>query len=280
MPIDQLPRLQRRLAAWQSRKGTWHVIASVTFVAVIVSCLFCYGGFIVVYGSLGSVYDSAGPFGLILPILTPLLVAPLVTGQLTAMLTVATDLIDELDGARMALEYEVAARKATQVQLERLVVADPLTGVLNRRGFFSAVAGRRARGGDGAVVATVDIDDFKRVNDTHGHPAGDAVLRSVAETFVASSGDGAIVARLGGDEFVACLDRDADLDGIRSALSAVRIDLTNGTPLVVRCSIGFADHEPASSIDASISNADASMYDAKARSRERVAERPLQPAAI
>ena len=264
MPLDQLPRLQQQLVAWQSRRGTRHVIVYVSLFSVIVSSLFCYGGFIVVYGSLGSVYEKSGAFGFLLPIITPLVVAPAVTAQLTAALAVASGLIDELDQVRLALENEVATRKTAQIQLERLVVADPLTAVFNRRGFFDAMAERCETDCDGWIVATVDIDHFKRVNDTHGHGVGDRVLRTVAETIVVAAGERAVVGRLGGDEFAVGMDpATADPEGLCTALADVRIPLSDGTSIDVACSVGFAEHDARRPIDATLVEADVSMYEAK-----------------
>jgi diguanylate cyclase (GGDEF)-like protein len=94
---------------------------------------------------------------------------------------------------RLRSEHERVARSAE---------TDPVTEVANRRAFDRVVASMGISG-DGRRVAVllVDLDDFKRVNDTHGHAAGDAVLRAVARVLAAEVRDGDLVARLGGDEF-------------------------------------------------------------------------------
>jgi diguanylate cyclase (GGDEF)-like protein len=77
---------------------------------------------------------------------------------------------------------------------------DPLTGVANRRGFDFALE-RVAATGEPCALVLIDLDDFKRVNDEWGHPAGDAVLRSVAVAAAGVARQGDCVARIGGDEF-------------------------------------------------------------------------------
>ena len=77
---------------------------------------------------------------------------------------------------------------------------DPLTGVANRRGFDLALE-RAAATGDSYALVLIDLDDFKRVNDEQGHPAGDAVLQSVAIAAASVARQGDCLARIGGDEF-------------------------------------------------------------------------------
>ncbi|MBA0048182.1 GGDEF domain-containing protein [Mycobacteroides sp. LB1] len=95
---------------------------------------------------------------------------------------------------------------------------DPLTGLLNRRGVLTAIElAVRARKAPVLVsVAVIDIDYFKDLNDTYGHEAGDATLRTTAEMLSTNIRDGDIAARIGGDEFmvVALVDRAEDIDGI------------------------------------------------------------------
>ena len=77
---------------------------------------------------------------------------------------------------------------------------DPLTGLFNRRSFDDALA-RAAEDGGAAALVLFDFDDFKAVNDEHGHPTGDAVLRAVAQACARVVRDGDCLARIGGDEF-------------------------------------------------------------------------------
>ena len=91
-------------------------------------------------------------------------------------------------------------------RVARIAEIDSLTGVANRRAFDRAVESMGRTGDDRRVaVLLVDLDTFKQVNDTHGHAAGDAVLRAVAAVLAGLVRDGDLVARIGGDEFGALL---------------------------------------------------------------------------
>lgn len=92
--------------------------------------------------------------------------------------------------------------------LNRIATHDQLTGILNRRGFETAlqhVMGRARRYGEAGTLIYIDLDHFKRINDTYGHAAGDAVLNKVASLMESSIRGTDYAARLGGDEFVVLL---------------------------------------------------------------------------
>jgi diguanylate cyclase (GGDEF)-like protein/PAS domain S-box-containing protein len=110
-------------------------------------------------------------------------------------------------GTVIALQ-DVTAQRRYQERLHHLATHDPLTGLPNRT-LFRERLDAMARDGSGYAVLLVDLNDFKRVNDTLGHAAGDSLLRAVADRLVHRAGPGATVARLGGDEF-AILLQDAD----------------------------------------------------------------------
>jgi diguanylate cyclase (GGDEF)-like protein len=115
---------------------------------------------------------------------------------------------------RARLERERQRTSVLLAQLERLSHEDPLTGLANRRRWdaelASVCAAAREHGSDLGVVL-LDIDHFKQINDRHGHPGGDEVLRQVARLLSARVRSGDLVARLGGDELAVLLP-DADLD--------------------------------------------------------------------
>lgn len=219
----------------------------------MVSVVICFTVFAVVYGSFGSIVDNVDGTGLVLPVIAPLIIAPIASGQLSTALGLAAAVIDELE--------------ETKAQLERLALHDPLTDLLNRRGFFAAVAGLEAEQLASLLVATADVDEFKSVNDTRGHAIGDRVLIGVARALSEAAGPDAIVARIGGDEFVACLGSDdGDPGRIRRALRAVAVPEVD---VVVRCSLGIAGHDVGRSIDATLADADAALYRDKHDGREQ-----------
>lgn len=103
-------------------------------------------------------------------------------------------------------------------ELDRQARSDPLTGLLNRRGFDAQMNHDLAlarRSGRPLSIITVDVDHFKRINDTHGHDVGDQVLQRLAATLATRLRQSDVVARLGGEEFAVLLP-DTDLEGART----------------------------------------------------------------
>ncbi len=265
----ELSRLQLRLALWQRNDGTARVVFAITAFSVIVSALVCYPIILFAAGSPASAVDAVGVAGLVLPVLTPMLIAPAASYQLATAFGMASALIDELESARTELQDEVVRRAASQAELERLARHDPLTGVLNRRGFFDALRQLPAEQLGALVLVTVDVDQFKEVNDSCGHAIGDQVLCAVAATLSITAGNDALVARLGGDEFaIGLVHGEAALITIREALRSLSVHRADADPLVVRCSVGVAEHTAELSIDATLARADAALYVDKPRSRD------------
>ncbi len=184
------------------------------------------------------------------------------------------------DGTVVTQLLDVSDRHEAQTELEHLASHDALTGLLNRRRFEEALEDELAhvrRFGDLAAVLTLDVDNFKHVNDNHGHAAGDAVLRSIAEALRSRTRATDRVGRLGGDEFGVVLSRSSPEDADRVAnelLNAIRgLRVPFGDQqLRVTVSIGVRaltadeiDHA-----DVLLSEADMAMYDAKERGRDRI----------
>jgi diguanylate cyclase (GGDEF)-like protein len=157
---------------------------------------------------------------------------------------------------------------------------DPLTGVANRRGFERALEvelERSTRRGHPCALVIVDLDDFKLVNDRHGHGVGDDVLVMLAERLRESVRSADTVARLGGEEFVLLLPETslagalAVAERARSGLAADGLRLRSGEQLTVTASFGAADF-PASPDRASLMrDADQALYTAKRLGKNRVA---------
>src|SRR3954447_11739095 len=173
--------------------------------------------------------------------------------------------------ARWELEREQAHNRDLVARLERLSALDDLAGVANRRSWdenLQRAVARARRNGAPLAVLLCDVNRFKRVNDQHGHLAGDHVLKQTAALIAGRVRDGDLVARLGGDEFaVLCPDTTLDEALVLAAALGERADaarLPDGTP--VSFSIGAAALEPGDrTIDDLVGRADACMYQAKRR---------------
>jgi diguanylate cyclase (GGDEF)-like protein/PAS domain S-box-containing protein len=174
---------------------------------------------------------------------------------------------------------DVTEQCAAETTLQRQALQDPLTGMPNRRWFTGAVRqalARAARARRLVGLAVVDVDDFKRVNDSFGHPAGDRLLVALSERMSATLRPGDSVARLGGDEFVVLaedLHRQTDvLTVARRVVDAasgrydVGPDLRTGVTLSVGASTGGGGVDA----DALFSQADAALYEAKRAGRNRI----------
>lgn len=193
-----------------------------------------------------------------------------------------------MDGGWVTLEMHVArlpdgwqgiGRDVTQLrrlqqELADLALKDPLTGLANRRLLeilLDAALARAERNGEPLLVSLVDLDDFKRVNDEHGHAAGDAVLRQLGQRLQATVRGADVVARLGGDEFVTV--HEADHGGAEAILRRLGAVLTpayvlpNGTLMTCLPSIGSASSHDNATAEGILAAADAAMYRAKREHR-------------
>lgn len=184
------------------------------------------------------------------------------------------------DRAYSLVIRDVSDRREATEALRRSVACDHLTGLANRRAFFEACElelerWRRASGPLSLVM--IDADHFKRINDTHGHAAGDAVLRHLAAGLSATFRSVDVVARLGGEEFVVLLP-SCDVQAAMTVAQRL-CDQIAAHPVVVEdtsvrytVSAGVATMDAdVESVDAFIERADRAMYAAKAAGRNRVA---------
>ena len=159
-------------------------------------------------------------------------------------------------------------------ELAVLASTDGLTGLLNRRSFDERLGGevsRAIRHGRALALAIIDIDHFKRVNDRHGHLAGDAVLSDVARQLSALARDGDIVARIGGEEFAWIMPETPSpvafdvADRVRAAVAAT--DHGDTTDLTI--SVGIADLGDALTADGLYRRADTALFHAKGSGRNQ-----------
>ncbi len=188
--------------------------------------------------------------------------------------------------ALLAALILVWSRDERMQELRREASEDPLTGLKNRRRFNEdlelAMARARREGTTGAVLM-VDLDYFKQVNDSHGHPAGDRLIKEVADVLRRRSRASDTLARLGGDEFAVVLPRcttgEAQLaaEGIARAIREHRPE-DGSDPVTASVGVAmFGDHAR-SSIASVVSEADSAMYAAKDGGRDGV--RVFDPLAI
>jgi diguanylate cyclase (GGDEF)-like protein/PAS domain S-box-containing protein len=167
--------------------------------------------------------------------------------------------------------------KRMEAQLEYQALHDPLTGLFNRRQFAAelerALRFARRYGRSGAVLM-IDIDDFKLINDTHGHAFGDQILKTVAATIGRRIRETDVIARLGGDEFAVVLP-ESDLKGAREAADDIRSEMSQRStgPTTPKLSIGVAPFDGSAELlaDDVLVAADMALYEAKHDGKNRVA---------
>jgi diguanylate cyclase (GGDEF)-like protein len=168
--------------------------------------------------------------------------------------------------------------KHLNLALARASLTDPLTSLANRRAMLERLgqaADATIKGGPGFAVAMIDIDHFKRINDSFGHALGDVALRTLSDCLTATARAGDFAARWGGEEFLLLImDADAEMvrahcEDIRSAIEALQIQ-HNGKRVQITISIGVAFHERVLSYEDTIRDADRALYAAKSYGRNTV----------
>ncbi len=175
--------------------------------------------------------------------------------------------------ARLVLQRfgDMAQTLILREELESLARTDPLTGLLNRRALSQRLAERFAHPGTVPfVVAMLDLDRFKPVNDDHGHAVGDALLCALSARLTSCLREGDLVARLGGDEFALIFDAPREIDAVANRIVALSAVLSRpyrlaGHDIRVSASIGAAVFPyDGDTMDALFEAADAALYRAKA----------------
>ena len=209
----------------------------------------------------------------------------------------------QLDDARALLQHSnpnglPAPEKSATVYLQSLINGlcelsqkDPLTGLSNRRHFLAALERQIdvvARAGEPALLLMLDIDHFKRVNDTYGHLAGDQVLQTVAKCLEACVRPMDTVARYGGEEFAVVLPNcqvsygQVVAERIRHSVEALRISTSPTIALQVTISVGgaYAPVWVRSTTALWIEHADKELYRAKSQGRNQVCIDPQEVIAV
>ena len=197
---------------------------------------------------------------------------------LAVTLPVFTTLAGELSRLRETTRRQKADLTEALTRIQDLATRDELTGLTNRRHLQQLIELERTRGirsGQAFCLAMIDLDHFKRINDTHGHPAGDRVLRHFAREALATIRGSDVLGRWGGEEFLLMLpDTRAALaklgvERLRLRAEALRIDV-DGQLLNFTLSAGLVEHLAGEAVADTIARADRALYLAKQQGRNCV----------
>jgi diguanylate cyclase (GGDEF)-like protein len=190
----------------------------------------------------------------------------------------SSELADQVDVLRRRYQESVSQLASLTGRLRELAMIDSLTGVLNRRAFLDHADGewvRHRRHGHALACAMIDVDGFKKINDTFGHAAGDAVLQHIGALVRATLRASDLPARLGGDEFIALMP-ETNLEGAMATAERL-LGRVAARPLTVldqsfatTLSIGVAGAESCSSLEELMARADRALYRAKKEGRAKV----------
>ena len=173
---------------------------------------------------------------------------------------------------------DVSHRRTLEDELKRLATVDPLTGAMNRRYFnslFSRALKRAARHETPLCLAMLDLDHFKKINDLHGHQAGDEALRQFSRYCERQARGTDVFARIGGEEFV-LLMADTSIEGamiilgrLREGVAAMRLHGSQGM-FQIQVSAGIAQYRRGDSMESLTQRADKALYEAKLTGRNRI----------
>jgi len=249
-------------------------------------------GWVVDHGEPALIADVAGDPRFVMlpanqtPIASMLCVPLLARGESVGVVTATSDRAAAFGQGHLDLVRFISTTIALDIEnvrLHRVAVTDPLTGAYNREFLTQRLpqeieaALERDRS---LSVAMVDVDHFKAVNDQYGHGVGDAVLSEVARRLRSAIRTGDVLVRYGGEEFLVVLPKaDAGRawevgERMRQRLSERSFDIGDGMALILRISVGIAQWRTGESMSSVIERADAALYDAKERGRNRVEVSP------
>lgn len=248
-----LKPLERAILILCRQIGAKGVIAIITAASIMLSVLATLA-LVVPQFSLEYSDDLILAVSLIIAVTIPLIVAPITVGLFISLLV-------RLDNAYLTLL--------------KLSITDPLTGAVNRRGFFAEAASRfnNLLHTDSVFVGMVDLDSFKILNDSFGHQFGDEVLCTVVRRLQSVLGED-IVGRLGGDEFAFLITGSHDrtkqvIQEIHTHCGSFTLNIKdNGEPILVSSSIGTVPWHREESLEQALTRADRSLYVLKKLARE------------
>ncbi|QEI04836.1 diguanylate cyclase [Pigmentiphaga aceris] len=188
--------------------------------------------------------------------------------------------------AYLMWSFDISERIALESRLRELASTDVLSGLLNRRAFLQQCASASAqclRHSRPYAMLMIDIDYFKRINDTYGHHVGDEVIRAVGELMHEHARESDISGRMGGEEFAVMLPETSLEDAMRvarrlhSAVNELRLELSEAKELRFTSSIGVADASlDERSVETLLQRADSALYQAKRNGRNRIEAVPIQ----
>jgi diguanylate cyclase (GGDEF)-like protein len=188
------------------------------------------------------------------------------------------DRTKDLQELNEKLMQEIFERKRVEEKLALAATTDPLTELMNRRAMLEQLKYHQARYNRNNlpfVILLLDLDNFKDINDTHGHDVGDYILKDVGVQLHRSTRSQDLVSRWGGEEFLILLP-DTDLNGGRVAAEKVRGQIAaqvfsvGQKQLTLTISIGVSEYSEGKTLESCIKNADTALYEAKRQGRNRV----------
>ncbi len=203
--------------------------------------------------------------------------------------TLTPNQIEDLKDLAAMVEIELKSRQMATAQIrmneelaeaKRAVLVDPLTRLWNRAGgdeFLAREHSLAVQKNEKFCIAVIDIDFFKKINDTHGHPAGDEVLREVARRILRNVRNDDFACRMGGEEFLLIIGDPHATEAltvaqrVREAIRSVPVEIA-GKEIPVTISMGLAYFDPARSVSCAevIQLADSCLYRAKQNGRDRI----------
>lgn len=202
------------------------------------------------------------------------------SGSPTLLVGVRTDITDRKEMEDRLWSQAVEISNVNE-RLAEMAITDALTGLRNRRGFMTRAEEMLTRPEPAGAVVSLDVDFFKRVNDTWGHETGDDVLRAVAQRLLSGAPDPDLVGRMGGEEFAVlcpgatCEEARGVASRLRTTIRETPIPVAGERSLSVTVSLGVTCALPDDTVSTMLNRADQALYEAKGAGRDR--ERVICP---